>query len=515
MLIDTRELPPNTRIEADLAIIGGGIAGIALARQFEQSGIDVCILESGGEEPEKEVQDLYSGSAQMLGPDGTSRNIDEYLTSSRVRFYGGSGNAWGGKCVPLDPADFRERSWVPDSGWPITRAALQPFYDRACDLFDIPHFPADASAHWTAERPAVDLGDAGLQSLPRYFTRCTGATAENTFTGFKAGVSDSARTRVYLNANVRDIRLRKDGGSVEALEVVTLEGVHHEARARCYVLATGGIENARLLLASNDVAQAGIGNANDLVGRFFQGHVTLGLYEGAGGRNTSFCLSRLDRPFGLYVDGNRGGAQAVFGPTWEAQQHARLCNCTLTPFDVWYATHRSSKAIMDLTRLMDGALEHPTVDAGGLGHFQFFFMLEQSPNERSRITLTNERDSLGMRRVHLDWDFNESDFAELDRAIAFFRRELGRTGQGRIEWPLLRQEVIDNMSMSRHHNGSTRMHVSRDRGVVNADCRVHDAGNLYIAGSSVFPTGGIANPTLTLVALAMRLSDHLKQELRS
>jgi choline dehydrogenase-like flavoprotein len=164
---------------------------------------------------------------------------------------------------------------------------------------------------------------------------------------------------------------------------------------------------------------------------------------------------------------------------------------------------------------MDGALEHPTVDAGGLGHFQFFFMLEQSPNERSRITLTNERDSLGMRRVHLDWDFNESDFAELDRAIAFFRRELGRTGQGRIEWPLLRQEVIDNMSMSRHHNGSTRMHVSRDRGVVNADCRVHDAGNLYIAGSSVFPTGGIANPTLTLVALAMRLSDHLKQELRS
>lgn len=515
MLIDTRDLPPNSRIEADLAIVGGGIAGIALARQFEQSGADVCILESGGEEPEKSVQDLYSGSAQMRGPGGMSRNIDEYLTSSRIRFYGGSGNAWGGKCVPLDSADFHERSWVPDSGWPITREELQPFYDRACDLFEIPHFPADVSTHWAAERPAVDLGDAGLQSLPRYFTRCTGATAENTFSDFKASVADSARTRVYLNASVRDIRLWKEGGSVESLEVATLEGVSHEARARYYVLATGGIENARLLLASNSIARNGIGNDNDLVGRFFQGHVTLGLYEGSAGRNTSFSLSRLDRPFGLYVDGDRQGAQAVIGPTWAAQQQARLRNCTLTPFEVWYAAHGSSKAILDMTRLLDHSLEPATHNKSDIGHFQFFFMVEQSPNERSRITLTDERDGLGMPRVHLDWDFNETDFMELDRAIAFFRRELGRTGQGRIEWPLLRKEIIDNMSMSRHHNGSTRMHVSPNRGVVNADCRVHDVSNLYVSGSSVFPTGGIANPTLTLVALTMRLSDHLEQKLRS
>lgn len=515
MLIDTRELPPGSLIEADLAIIGGGIAGIAIARQFEQSDIDVCILESGGEEPEKEVQDLYGGSAQMRGPDGASRNIDDYLLSSRFRYYGGSGNAWGGKCVPLDPADFSERDWVPDSGWPMSREQLQPFYDRACDLFEIPRFPTDPSVHWTEERPAVELGDAGLQSLPRCFTRCTGATKGNTYTAFKAGASENPRTRVYLNANVRDVRLRQEGGAVEALDVVTLEGERYEARARCYVLATGGIENARLLLASNGVAPAGIGNGRDLVGRFFQGHVTLGLYDGASGRNSSFYLSQLDRPFGLYVDGDTSAVQAVLGPTWQAQQQSRLRNCTLTPIDAWYEAHRSSQAIMDLARAVDSRREHSTDDSGDSNHFQFFFMLEQSPNEQSRITLTDERDPLGMPRVRLDWDFTEQDFQELDRAIAFYRHELGRTAQGRIEWPLLRRELIDNMSMSRHHNGSTRMHVSAKRGVVNADCRVHDVSNLYVAGSSVFPTGGIANPTLTLVALAMRLSDHLKQELRS
>jgi choline dehydrogenase-like flavoprotein len=514
MLIDARELPPDSPIEADLMIVGGGIAGIAMAREFGQSGIDVCILESGGEEPEPEVQELYAGKARMHGAGNDSLDIDDYLTSSRFRYLGGSGNAWGGKCVPLDSADFTGRDWVPGSGWPLTRRELQPFYDRACDLFDICHFPLDPSAHWTEERPAVQLGDAGLQSLPRCFTRCTGASRDNTYGAFKASVTDSARTRVYLYANVRNIRLRKDGSAVESLEVVTLDGRRHEASARCYVLATGGIENARLLLASNDIAPGGVGNDSDLVGRFFQGHVTLGMFNGAAGRNSSMFLTQLDQPFDLYVDGDRSRVQAVLGPNWEAQKKDRLRNCTLTPFNAWYEAHASSKAIMDTSFLLDrkhGQLEQGAVDTS---HFAFFFMVEQAPNEQSRITLTDRRDRLGMPRVQLDWDFSEQDFEELDRAVAFFRRELGRTAHGRLEWPVFREELIGNMSASRHHNGSTRMNESPARGVVDPDCRLHNVSNLYVAGSSVFPTGGIANPTLTLVALAMRLSDHLKLELR-
>lgn len=514
MLIDIRELAPDSPIEAELVIIGGGIAGITLAREFEQSGLDVCLLESGGVEPEAEVQELYAGRARMHGAGNDSLEIDEYLTSSRFRYFGGSGNAWGGKCVPLDPADFSKRDWVPDSGWPFSRSDLQPFYDRASDLFDICRFPEDSSGHWTEERPAIDLDDAGLQSLPRCFTRCTGVTKDNTYTAFKAAVSDSPRTRVYLNANVTNIRLRKEGGAVDALEVATLGGQHHEVRARCYILATGGIENARLLLASNGVAPAGIGNDRGLVGRFFQGHVTLGMFGGAAGRNSSVLLTQLEQPFDLYVDGDRSQAQAVIGPTWVAQQQNRLRNCTLTPFNAWYDAHPSSRAIMTSSLLLDGRKERLAKEADGNSHFEFFFMVEQAPNEQSRITLTEQRDRLGMPRVRLDWDFNSQDFEELDRAIAFFRRELGRTGRGRLEWPVRREELIGNMSASRHHNGSTRMHESAARGVVDPDCRLHEVANLYVAGSSVFPTGGIANPTLTLVALSMRLSDHLKHELR-
>ncbi|MGH8496970.1 MAG: GMC oxidoreductase [Gammaproteobacteria bacterium] len=515
MLVDTRELSPNTLIEAEVAIIGGGIAGITIARQLERSGISACVLESGGEEPDADVQDLYRGSAQLVGPGGATRNIDDYLTSSRFRYFGGSGNAWGGKCVPLDPADFSPRDWVADSGWPMTRENLQPYYDRACELLEISTFPVDPAMHWTADRPAMHLGDARLQSLPRRFTRLTGAIKGNRYGAFKDHAAKSLRTRVYLHANVRDIRLRESGDAVEALDVRTLDGRAHTARARYYVLAAGGIENARLLLASNDVVPAGIGNGNDLVGRFFQGHVTLGLYDGAAGRNSSICFSRLDQVPALYVDGDREKVQAVLGPTWKAQQQHRLRNCTLTPFETWYPAQSSSAAILGMARLIDGRLERLDADAVAGNHGQFFFMIEQMPNDASRVTLMDERDSLGMPRVRLDWTYDEQDFAELDRAVDFFRRELGRTAQGRVEWPVIRDELIQTMSMSRHHIGTTRMHASPRRGVVNPDCCLHEVRNLYVAGSSVFPTGGIANPTLTLTALALRLSDHLQSTLGS
>lgn len=515
MLIDARELPPGSLIEADLAIIGGSIAGMTIARQFESAGIDVCVLESGGEEPETEVQDLYRGKAEMLGPGGATRNIDDYLTSSRFWYFGGSGNAWGGKCVPLDASDFRRREWIADSGWPMTRQDMQPYYDRACDLFEIPHFPPDLTRHWTGERPAVDLGEAELESLPRYFTRCTGAIKDNTYTEFKLRLTNHLRLRVYLHVNVCDIRLRSGGDSVESLEVGTLAGPRHEARAGCYVLATGGIENARLLLASNSLMPAGLGNGHDLVGRFFQGHVTLGIYDGAAGRNTSLCFSRPGQPMGLYVDQDPGKVQAVLSPSWKAQQRTRLRNCTVTLLDTWYSAQASSKSLMSMAKLVDGQLARLQANAADSGHYQYFFMIEQSPNDTSRVTLIEERDRLGMPRVRLDWAFDEEDIVALDRAVGFFRRELGRTAQGRVEWPVLHDELIGIMSMSRHHNGTTRMHVDPRRGVVDADCRLHGVRNLYVAGSSVFPTGGIANPTLTLVALAMRLSDHLKQQLQS
>lgn len=513
MLIDTRQLESGSLIESDLVVIGGGMAGITIAREFAGSGIDVCILESGGEEPDPAVQDLYRGSARMTGPGNPDKAIDDYLTSSRFRYYGGSGNAWGGKSVPLDPSDFREREWIALSGWPMTREELQPWFDRACDLLGIPRFPADNSAHWSEERPALDLGEAGFESLPRYFTDHTGAIKDNEYGAFKFGVTEEPGVDVHLHANVVDIVLDDAGNQVEALEVATLDGRRLQARGRCYVLATGGIENARLLLASN--GGKGIGNTSGFVGRCFQGHVNFGIYEGAAGRNTSLFFSMLDQPLPLYLDGERDQAQAVLAATWEAQQQARLPNFTVTMFKPWYNPQSSSQAVMDMAAIVDGRLVRLDAETPAGKHLQCYFKIEQSPNPESRITLGGERDPLGMPRVRLDWAFDEEDFAGLERGVAFMRRELGRLGLGRVEWPLLRDELIEIMSLARHHMGTTRMATDPGRGIVDADCRVHEVQNLYVAGSSVFPTSGNANPTLTLIALAMRLSHHLATELRS
>lgn len=510
MLIDARQLADSSEIEADLVVIGGGIAGITMAREFAGSGFDVCVLESGGEEPDPEIQDLYRGSARMSGPGNSVRDIDDYLTSSRYRYYGGSGNAWGGKSVPLDPSDFRERDWLALSGWPLNREALQPWYDRACDLLEIPHFPIDPAGHWSEERPALELGEAAFESLPRYFTDYTGAFRDNQYTNFKFGFTNGSGIAVYLHANVVAIELDASGNAVESLTVATLDGRQHRARGRYYVLATGGIENARLLLASN-----GLGNRHGHLGRCFQGHVTFGAYDGAAGRNTSVYFSRLDQPLGLYIDGDRDKVQAVIGTTWKAQREARLPNFTVTFFDTWYQAQGTSQAVMDAAALIDGQLVRLDAATPAGRHLQCYFMVEQSPNPESRVSLLEERDPLGMPRVRLDWAYSNSDFAGLDRSIAFLRREFGRLGLGRVEWPLRREDLIGAMSPSRHHMGTTRMHVNPRQGVVDADCRLHGVANLYVAGSSVFPTSGIANPTLTLIALAMRLSDHLRDRLRS
>jgi choline dehydrogenase-like flavoprotein len=131
--IDARTLPDASRIDADLIIIGGGLAGITLAKQLAGGPLKVAILESGGREIDMENQALYAGSAVVRAPDNPDKPLDAYPAQSRIRAFGGSGHVWGGKCAPLDPADFAQRDWAPHSGWPVSREQLQPFYDRACD----------------------------------------------------------------------------------------------------------------------------------------------------------------------------------------------------------------------------------------------------------------------------------------------------------------------------------------------------------------------------------------------
>jgi choline dehydrogenase-like flavoprotein len=499
--IDTRTLPAATEIEADLIIIGGGLAGITIAKQLVGAGRSVAILESGGHERDLEIQALYAGGAVMRGPGNPDRTIDEYPIQSRARWYGGSGNVWGGKCVPLDDADFARRNWLERTGWPVTRAEMQQFYDRACDLLQIPRFHRDWDREGDPNRPPLTI-NGDFFAAPRVFSPLSGEIDRTLFDAFRNDfVETSENIGVYLHANVTNITLGRGRRQVEELEVRCLDGRRHTARGRVYVLATGGIENVRLLLASG-----GIGNHSDLLGRCFMGHVTFGVYQDAGGLNTMLCVSD-GQNMSLYADSGRANTHCVIATTFAGQRRFAAGAFTTTLFNPQNAPGAEDAALLALAAKLDaggsGARQHPC-----------FFMSEHLPNLDSRITLLGgQTDALGMPRVFLDWVYSERDLDNLERSIAALGDALGSEGKGRLRWPVSREALLATLNMSRHHIGATRMSVDPEHGVVDDDCRIHGLRNLYVAGCSVFPTSGIANPTLTIIALAMRLSDHLKRQM--
>jgi choline dehydrogenase-like flavoprotein len=498
--IDARTLPDATEIEADLIIIGGGLAGLTIAKQWTGSGKRVAVLESGGREMDPEVQALYAGIGVMRAPGDADRQIDAYLIQSRVRALGGSGNAWGGKCVPLDEADFERRGWLGRSGWPFTRAEMQPYYDRACALLEIERFDRDWDHNPEPGRPPLRV-NGDFFSAPRRFSQVSGRVDRPRFDAFCGDfVEASQNITVYLHANVTNIRTRR-GSRVHDLDVACLNGRSHTATGRAYVLATGGIENVRLLLASG-----GIGNHSDLLGRCFMGHVTFGVYENPDGLNTMLCISD-GQDMSLYTNNGRDLTHCVIAATLEGQRRFGTGNFTTTLFNTDDPPSPEDAAILALAAQLDAngtaARRHPC-----------FFMSEQLPNLESRITLlAQQTDALGMPRVLLHWAYSEADMANLERSIAALGDALGAEGKGRVRWPVERNQLLSILGPSRHHMGATRMSRDPADGVVDENCRVHGARNLYLAGSSVFPTSGIANPTLTLIALAMRLSDHLKRDM--
>lgn len=507
--IDARELPGGSEIEADLIVIGGGMAGLALAREWAGGGRSVAVLESGDKAPDPATQDLYRGEGTMRGPGTAPQPFSDYVHQSRRRMLGGSGNVWGGKCVALDPADFAARRWVPGSGWPISRAQIQPYYDRASDLLELPHFPPGEADLQVAGKPPVEIdGRRRFFSAARHFSKLSGGVDKAAYDRWRLAPAEAANVTVYLNANVTELKLRSDGRSLERLDVACLNGRRHTARARTYVLATGGIENVRLLLASNSVAKDGVGNGAGLVGRNFQGHVTFSVNEAAKGLASRICFSRNDNDLRLYTDGSRGETHCVFAPTLADQRKRRAGNATITLFE------RPPIPPDPETAAIRGILHAMTGSAGR--DVGCFLMTEHMPNPESRITLGSTSDALGMPRVKLDWAWSEADFRSLESTVAAFAQALGEAGLGRFQFPADRSQFVAmaRNAASRHHMGGARMNKDPSEGVVDADSRVHGVSNLYVAGSSVFPTSGIGNPTLTLLAMTLRLSDHLKAEMK-
>jgi choline dehydrogenase-like flavoprotein len=496
VIIDTRSVPSGTELETDVCIIGAGAAGITLARELSDRSFSVAVLESGGFDHEPATQKLYAG-------ENTGQKYFK-LDGCRTRRFGGSTNCWAGLNVPLDVIDFEEREWVPHSGWPISRGELDPFYRRAQRLLGLGPFEYDGAAWADKAHPLLEIGrlrSQVFQLRARRFAK-----------DFRRGLEKASNVRVYLHANVTDIETTKDGARVARVHLANLEGNKSTLKARVFVLATGGIENARILLASNKQKNAGLGNEHDLVGRYFMEHPHVD-HEGV------LVITRPEVNMGFFrsrkVRGTSIWGHLVLSP--EALREEKLLNFG----SVLFAEKNTDKTFEADVGRAAGNLDDwlaktklPRTDKKQPRVFELGNPCEQAPNPDSRVTLDDKRDALGMPRAKLDWQLSEIDKRSLRRVHEVMGLEFARAGFGRLKVTLNKDDKDwpDHTKGGNHHMGATRMHADPRQGVVDANCRVHSLENLYVGGSSVFTTSGAANPTLTVVALATRLADHLRKE---
>ena len=526
MLRDARALEDGAQIECDLGIVGGGAAGITLARALAGGKLKLCLLESGGLEFEEPVQDLDKGANVGLP------YFD--LDVCRLRFFGGSTNHWAGRCRPLDELDFEARAWVPHSGWPLTRAELEPYYQEAqkiCQLGAYDYRPG----------PWLDPGQAALPFDPAKVLSRVWQYSPPTRFGevYRPALEAAGNVDVLLHATVVDIEANEAGSEVLGLAVRTLDGKRATVRARAYVLACGGLENPRLLLAANKQVKVGLGNQQDLVGRYFMEHPHC---------NAARALVTDPALLSFYTFGQGGGhAQKLevvgcLNQSPERQRALQLLNfdSLFTVDDVgdsgfaalrriWSAAGRGQwpdqlaadlwQALIDIDDTASGLMGRLGLHEyrAGTASFRMWCSAEAAPNPDSRVRLGDQRDALGMPRIVLDWRLTELDKRSLLAGYQAVAEELGRTGLGRLQiadWLTAGDNSWSpTVEGGHHHLGTTRMSEDPAQGVVDPSSKVHGIANLYIAGSSVFPTSGSANPTLTIVALALRLAAQLKERL--
>lgn len=480
--------------EVDVCVIGSGPAGITIARRLAVRGARVALMEAGGLELTAESQEIYEGA--VTGQDYFPLDV------TRLRYFGGTSNHWAGWCRALDPVDFAPKAFNPYSGWPIDKLDVDPYRIEADAILDIPS---------ASEVPDLPMAQGGYD-FKRFQFRWSPPTvfAEK----YRADIEASENIRLVLNANLLDLRLAPGLGAVDAAVFRSFGPVDagFEVRARHFCLCTGGIENARLLLNFRGQVPEGIGNGNDLVGRFFCEHPHFVLADvllpGEPLDEMSFYA-----PSEQFVMENQVlnfGLRFEPGP-WPPTRIASLARRpSELPFMLRLVQQLRAGDNVELRRAVD-AVHMPLVATARLRIAQ-----EQALNPQSRVHLAPDKDRFGLARAALDWRLSELDVRTMRGAGEAFGGYLASAGIGRArmrEWLMKEPAEIPGISEDevggKHHMCTTRMADNPRHGVVDAQCGVHGLTNLHIGGSSVFATPGHANPTYTIVQLALRLGDHL------
>jgi choline dehydrogenase-like flavoprotein len=503
-------------VESDVTVIGAGAAGITLALDLEKKGFKVNLFEGGEESFSDKSQNLYSGS--YLG-----RDLPFGLMYSRMRFLGGSTNCWGAGCGIFTADELKYRDWVYKSSWPINYNEIVPFYSKASEFFDLPNLVESENSR---EKIIKGFQNPGLyQTKKRNFKR-----------EFGDHLKKSKLINVFLGANYKSFDEVNSKKSINKIIFIGYGNNTIKSKSKKYVLSCGGIDNARILLNSRKNFNYGIGNSNDLVGRYFSDHPITPVASVIAPNNS--ILHSLERLSFVKNTFTKNGINFLpfFKIPDQVQKDLKILNAAVSfqnesaplteaQLSAWSLKKRFDeegirglelddikKVIINPVDVARGVYERKT----GGSRFGMRIQMEQEPNFYSRIMLSNELDRFGHNKTLLDWRFTQLDRKTLDETIMYTSKIFSERKYGllKIDKPILTNinEIPNDLRGGQHHSGTTRMAKSNEDGVVDRNLKVFGTDNLYVLGSSVFPTNGWVNPTFTIAALSLRLSEHIYKE---
>ncbi|VVN99639.1 FAD-dependent oxidoreductase [Pseudomonas fluorescens] len=465
----------------DFCIIGGGPAGITLALRLAGYGWRVMLAEGGGHEYSQRSQTLYKCS---------SSGLNAYVETTRLRFLGGTSNHWAGRCRPFEPSDFTVPPPGSLPGWPIAFSEIERNLPGAMDILDLPLESGFKTIN-AALRGGEFEADRFLLSPPTRFAQ-----------KYAKDLRETEGLDVFINCNCVDLEFDNKTGRIAAVVVSDYDRLRERVRAKYFILATGAIENARQLLNSESLVAGGIVSRDGFVGRCFMEHLNIDM--------GTFILS----------EGQSREPRQFFTTDAFVKEH-------------WSGKGNVSASLVSevktygRTAAIKSFFENLTCEIGGAHKIDFIAkfncpgdgvigtLIEQFPNQKSRISLLEERDELGMGKVNINWELSPEDRHTIKAIGLEVAKRFAETGLGFVK---LDESVYDislplKVSPHAHHMGTTRMATAPEFGVVDENCKVFGTENLYVAGSSVFATGGASNPTMPILQLALRLAEHLNNNI--
>ena len=541
MIVDGRSVTEDAVLRFDVCVIGAGPAGMLIARELAGKGISVSLLERG---------DAGSGDRRTR----TARNggLDYDVGHSRGFGLGGTAHKWNlatpwgrrfARFRELDEADFVPRDWVPHSGWPFGKSELRPFYDLAWSSLGWPELrggPDALCSHGTSANPFQDSDGIIQQSLF--------VLSSPLFTGqLRTDLAGSASATVLTNSTVVDIRCDASASQVSSVRVATQRAKRFSVEARIFILAAGGIENPRMLLASRSRHREGLGNGHGLVGKFFMEHP---LFNSGVLHPKDLGAFDDSTNFNYHLHGDIGVRMNYVLDEDLVHRRRLLRSCFIfehMSLDArnqrMYASESAERSVQAAANVRAALMGRPRASsiakeirraALGIHHvagfgfeltrekvlrrlnrhhrvpplFRIFATAEQVPDSNNRVRLIHAKDEFGVPMAQLDWRLTDQDVDSYERSQGQLAERLAAAGLGSIDSLVKRTSLPPGLTGTHHHMGTTRMSDDPRDGVVDSNCLVHGVSNLYVTGTSVFPTGGYANPTLTVMALALRVARH-------